>query len=129
MEGLVGTGLDVPVIPNSIEVPLVDITPFNGSEGSKHAVDAEQLGDTRRVTESQRLRKVTDITDGIDLPGGRGEDARDQTQQGGLPGTVAADETGTTGSEGPIQTVESDCAIGPLERQISECDGGFHRHE
>lgn len=128
MQRFVGTGLDIPVVTDRIEVALVDIAGLDRLHRVEDPVDAEQLGDGGVLPQCERLRQVADLAHGVDLPGSRLQVTGDEPEQGGLAGAVAADQPGSTGSEGAVDTGERDGAVGPLEGQIAQRDGGLRRH-
>ena len=123
VEGLVGPGLDVPVVADRVEVSLVDLAGLDRPDRGEDAVDAEQVGDRRLLPQRERLWQVADLTRGVDVAGRRGELAGDEAEQGGLAGAVATDQTGAVGAEGAVDPFERDGAVGPLEGQVAQGDG------
>ena len=128
VQGLVGAGLDVPVVADRVEVPLVDVAGLDRGHRGEDAVDAEQLGDRGVPPQGQGLGKVADVARCVDAAGGRGELAGDQAEQGGLARTVAADQAGAAGAEGAADAVEGDRAVRPLEGEVVQGDRGCAGH-
>ena len=128
VQRFVGARLDVPVVADRVEVTLGDVAGLDRLHRIEDRLDAEQLGDRRVASQRERLRQVTDLVASVDVAGGRLQLARDKTEQGGLAGTVAADQPGSAGAEGAVDAVEGDGAVGPLEGQIAQGDCGFRRH-
>ncbi len=112
--------LDVPVVADGVEVPLVDVAGLDRAQGVERAVDAEQARDARVEAERERLREVGDVAGGRHAPGRRREQAGDEAQQRGLAGAVVADEARAAGAERAGEVGERDGAVGPLEREVGQ---------
>ena len=123
VESLRGTGLDVPVVADGLEVDLVDFAGFDGPQRGERAVDAEELGHGRLRGECEGLGQIADVARGVDASGGRSEQSGDQPEQRGLAGAVAADEAGSALGERPVDVRQGDGAVRPCEGEITQGDG------
>lgn len=77
--------LDVPVVADDVEVLLGRVARLDGVQRGTRGGDAERLVDPQGGVERDVLRQITDFAGDADRAVGRGQFARDQLQQGGLP--------------------------------------------
>ncbi|WP_442781155.1 hypothetical protein [Arthrobacter sp. MMS18-M83] len=85
MQRLVRPGLNVRVVPDGVEIALINVPALNGMERREYPVDAKQRGDRRVLPEGQSLGEIPDITDGVDPAKGRRQLAGDQPRRVDFP--------------------------------------------
>src|SRR5699024_4419044 len=114
---------DVPVVAHRVEVLRSDGTVLDAAQRVTYGGDAEDLrhGAVRLPRDvlrqhRGRLRHRYRAACGSQLP-------REQAEQRGLPGAVAADERGDAVGERRGQTVEHGCAIRPGEGEVGDGHG------
>ena len=101
----------------------VHVARFDGRQRLEFPVDADQFGDGGGGPEPKVLRQPADGSGDADRAGAGAQAARDQAEQGGLPGAVGADQSRVAGPEGRGDVVDGQRAVRLGEGEVVEDDG------
>ena len=109
---------------------VVEVRRYDMGSISGLCMHLAELLTTRDKTPAEPLlRQVADVAGHADEAAGRSQLARDEAQQGRLAAPVAPDEAAAAGGQCGVETVEDDGAVGPVEGEAVEHDGGgWSRH-
>ena len=115
--------LEVPAVPDRLEVVGGALTGGHPVEGPQPVLDAEHVGDGAVGLQDQVLGQVRDpLRPGHRTRGGREHTGQD-LQQGGLAGAVATHQAGDPVGEAGVEVGEDGLAVRPVETEMVTDEG------
>src|SRR5690606_19427015 len=119
-----GALVDVPVVTHRLIVSGVHRAGLDRPDRLPDAAYAQVVVDALVGAQGEVLGQHAQGAVGRDGSGRGGEVARGESEQGGLPGPVDADQPGTPRGHQEVEVIEHDGAVGPGEGDAGEAEWG-----